>query len=163
MATMNNSVQGIEPIVFTEQRGEFLISTDRARLDLPAIHDFLSKHAYWSRNIPYETVARAVASSLNFGLYHQDEQVGYARIVSDYATVAYLGDVFVQEAYRGQGLAKWLISTVMAHPNLQGLRRWILLTQDAHGLYAHSGWQPIAAPHRWMERHDVNVYATPSS
>ncbi len=140
------------------QKDDYTISTRKEDLDVAVIHHYLSTQAYWSRGILRATVERAIEHSLNFGLYFQKRQIGYARIVSDFATVAYLGDVFILEAFRGRGLATWLIQTVMAHPGLQGLRRWILLTQDAHEFYRKVGWTPIANPDRWMEVHDREVY-----
>src|SRR4030081_3562728 len=142
----------------TIKKDEFSISTDRDKLDLELIHGFLSKEAYWSQNIPLATVKRSIENSLNFGLYHGDRQIGYARVITDYATIAYLGDVFVIPAYRGKGLSKWLMQQVSDHPDLQGLRRWLLLTRDAHELYKKFGWQPIQSPDRYMERFDPDVY-----
>ncbi|HMF71045.1 MAG TPA: GNAT family N-acetyltransferase [Flavitalea sp.] len=133
-------------------RNDFCISTEKSKLDLTAIHHFLSTQSYWSPNIPFDTVARAAKNSLTFGIYSGKQQIGYARIISDYATVAYLGDVYVLPEFRGQGLSKWLMTTIMTHSELQGLRRWILLTGDAHGLYKQFGWTAIANPERWMER-----------
>jgi GNAT superfamily N-acetyltransferase len=146
------------PLTFT--KGEFSISTDRDKLDLGFIHGFLSGEAYWSRNIPLETVRTSVENSLNFGLYHGERQIGYARVITDYATIAYLGDVFVNSEYRGKGLSKWLMQQVTDHPDLQGLRRWLLLTRDAHELYKKFGWQPIQSPDRYMERFNPDVYVT---
>jgi GNAT superfamily N-acetyltransferase len=142
----------------TVTKGEFSISTDRDKLDLGFIHGFLSGEAYWSRNIPLETVKKSIENSLNFGLYHADRQIGYARVITDYATIAYLGDVFVISEYRGKGLSKWLMQQVTDHPDLQGLRRWLLLTRDAHELYKKFGWQPIQSPDRYMERFNPDVY-----
>ena len=139
-------------------RGDYTISTDRERVDILLVHDFLSHHSYWARGIPMETVQRSIRNSLNFGLYHQDRQVGYARVITDYATVAYLGDVFILPEHRGQGLSQWLMEEISADPALQGLRRWVLLTADAHGLYEKTGWKPVARPERYMERHDPDVY-----
>jgi len=139
----------------------YYISTDRTKLDIPFIHQYLSNESYWAKGIPLEVVQRAAEHSLNFGVFYRDEQVGYARVVSDLATVAYLGDVFIIAAHRGKGLSKMLMEAIMRHRDLQGLRRWILLTRDAHALYEQYGWKPIAAPDRWMEVHDANVYATP--
>lgn len=136
----------------------FCISTRRSKLDLIAIHRFLSEEAYWCKSIPFETVKKAADHSLNFGLFHDDRQIGYARIISDYATIAYLGDVYVLPAYRKQGLSKWLMQTIMNHPELEGLRRWILLTGDAHELYRQFGWKEIASPEKWMELHNKDVY-----
>jgi GNAT superfamily N-acetyltransferase len=137
----------------------FCISTENARLDLKAIHHFLSTQAYWSLNIPYYRVEEAVSHSLNFGLYHKEQQIGFARVVSDFSCIAYLGDVYVLPEFRGRGLSKWLMKTIMEYPELQGMRRWILSTVDAHGLYKQSGWMPVAYPERWMEVHNRDVYA----
>jgi GNAT superfamily N-acetyltransferase len=154
------------------RRGEFLISTSRERLSLDVVYDFLT-NCYWAKGIPREVVARSIEHSLCFGIYDESprlakearhgvaEQVGFARVVSDFATVAYLGDVFVLESHRGQGLATWLMECVMKHPALQNLRRWILLTRDAHGLYSQFGFTPVKAPERYMELHRPNVYETP--
>ena len=142
------------------RRGEFLISTDRGRLDLDVIHRFLT-NCYWAKGIPREVVERSIEHSLCFGVYDESgAQVGFARVVSDFATVAYLGDVFVLESHRGRGLSKWMMECVVQHPALQNLRRWILLTRDAHGLYAQSGFTPVKAPERYMERHSPDVYET---
>jgi GNAT superfamily N-acetyltransferase len=147
---------------YEQRRGEFLVSTDRARLHLPTLHRFLAS-SYWSPGIPLETLARAIAHSLPFGLYRiapdgASEQVGFARVSTDYATFGYLADVFVDEALRGQGLGTWLMQVLFAHPELQGFRRWMLVTRDAHGLYAPQGFKPLAAPERHMERTDPDVY-----
>ena len=142
----------------TLQKDNYCISTEKSKLDLQAIHHFLSTQAYWSENIPFDRVQKATENSLNFGLYFQDRQIGYARIISDFSTIAYLGDVYVLPEFRGKGLSKWLLQTVMNHPELQGLRRWILLTGDAHGLYRQYGWTAIASPDKWMELHNKEVY-----
>jgi GNAT superfamily N-acetyltransferase len=153
------------------RRGEFLISTSRERLSLDVVYGFLT-NCYWAKGIPREVVARSIEHSLCFGIYDESPrlakerdgapaQVGFARVVSDFATVAYLGDVFVLESYRGQGLSKWLMECVMEHPALQNLRRWILLTRDAHGLYSQFGFTPVKAPELYMEFHRPNVYETP--
>jgi len=135
------------------------ISTDRGRLDLDVIHGYLTQ-SYWSPGIPRETVARAIANSLCFGIYADGGvQVGFARLITDKATYAYLADVFVLEAHRGKGLSKWLMETIVAHRELQGLRRWTLATRDAHELYARYGFTPLANPSRFMERHAPDVYA----
>jgi len=136
----------------------FVISTDRSRLDVDAIHVFVTD-CYWAKGIPRETVVRSLESSLCFGVYCEGKQAGFARVISDFATYAYLGDVFVLEPYRGRGLAKWLMECIVAHPALQGLRRWTLATRDAHGLYAQFGFTPLELSDRWMERHDREVYA----
>jgi len=141
-----------------EQDG-FTIDTDPARLDVAMIHDYLSRESYWATGIPLEIVRRSLEHSLNFGVYGGAEQVGFARVITDFATYAYVGDVFVLEAWRGRGLSKWLMRVIVEHPELQGFRRWSLLTRDAHGLYRQVGFTPLAAPERWMERRAPDVYA----
>jgi GNAT superfamily N-acetyltransferase len=148
----------VEPVLVEHWRGEFLLSTDRARLDLDVIHRFLT-NCYWAKGITREVVARSIEHSLCFGVYDGGgAQAGFARVVSDYATVAYLGDVFILESYRGHGLSKWLMECIMQHPALQNFRRWILLTRDAHGLYSQFGFTPVTAPERYMELHRPKVY-----
>jgi GNAT superfamily N-acetyltransferase len=138
--------------------GDFLISTDRERLDLDVVHGFLT-NSYWAKGISREIVARSIEHSLCFGIYDaKGSQVGFARVISDYATYAYLGDVFVIESHRGRGLSKWLIECVVKHPQLRGLRRWTLLTRDAHGLYEQFGFTPLKTPERYMELHRPNIY-----
>lgn len=139
------------------QSGDFTISTDKARLDLDSIHAWLSS-TYWAEGIPRETVERSLQHSLVFGIYTGQKQVGLARVVSDFATFAYLGDVFIDEQYRGQSLGKWLIETIISHPDLQGLRNWHLATRDAHGLYEQFGFKTLDDPKRIMRRHDPDVY-----
>ena len=143
-------------------RGKHTIRTELSAADLERIHHYLSTQAYWSLGIPKEIVERAFGHSLAFGVFHGEELVGWARLVTDRATFAYLADVYVLESSRGQGLSKWLMECILEHPELQGLRRWMLATRDAHGLYAQYGFKPIAAPERWMERHNPNVYKTGS-
>ena len=139
------------------QRGEFLITTDKSRLDLDAIHGYLVR-SYWAEGIPRETVERAVQGSLCFGVLHGERQIGFARIVSDCATYAYLADVYILEEFQGQGLGKWLMECVKKHPDLQGLRRWGLSTRDAHGLYGQYGFTPQAFPDRMMEILHLDIY-----
>ena len=128
-------------------------------MDVEFIHRYLSTQAYWCLNIPFETVRRSIEHSLCFGVFYGEEQVGFARVISDKATIAYLGDVFIVPEHRGKGLSKDLMQAVMTHPDLQGLRSWILLTQDAHGLYGQFGWTPVAHPGRYMELVNAKVYA----
>jgi GNAT superfamily N-acetyltransferase len=135
------------------------ISTDKDLLDIDAIHAFLSTRAYWCLHIPRDRVERSIANSRCYGVYQDRTQVGFARVISDMSTIAYLGDVFILEEHRGRGLSKWLVGTIMNDPELQGLRRWILLTGDAHGLYRQYGWTDLADATRWMERHDGAVYS----
>ena len=136
------------------QRGAYLVSTDKARLDLEMIHGFL-KTSYWAAGIPAQAVRRSVENSLTFGLFRGDEQVGFARVVTDYATFAYLADVFVLEPHRGQGLGKWMMEVVFSHPELQGLRRWMLATRDAHGLYRKYGFAEPENPQIFMEMYSA--------
>lgn len=133
------------------------ITTDPARFDVAAIHDFLA-NSYWSPGLPREVLDRAIAHSLCFGLLCEGRQVGFARMVTDRATFAYLADVYVLEAHRGKGLAQRMVETILAHPDLQGLRRMMLATRDAHGLYERFGFRPLAAPQRFMELHRPEVY-----
>jgi GNAT superfamily N-acetyltransferase len=140
------------------QRDGFAISTDRARLDLDVIHGFLT-NSYWSKGIPREIVARAIEHSLCFGVYDgTGEQVGFARVISDFATYAYVADVFVLESHRGRGLGKALMESIVQHPALQGLRRWSLSTRDAHTLYAQVGFTALKWPERYMEILRPNLY-----
>ena len=134
------------------------VTSDRARMDVDAIHAFLSNEAYWSKNIPREVVERAVTHSLCFGAFDGDAQVGFARVITDYATFAYLADVFVLESHRGRGIGKQLMNAIANHPELQGLRRWHLVTRDAHALYAQFGFKPIDAPERHMMKVVPNAY-----
>ncbi|HEX9413928.1 MAG TPA: GNAT family N-acetyltransferase [Ktedonobacterales bacterium] len=139
------------------RRGDYLITTDRSRLDLEVIHGFLTA-SYWAAGIPREMVARSIERSLAFGLFAGEQQIGFARVVTDYTTFAYVCDVFVVESFRGQGLGRWLMRVVVAHPSLQGLRRWSLATRDAHALYRSVGFTAVKSPERWMERHIPDVY-----
>ncbi|NER14144.1 GNAT family N-acetyltransferase [Leptobacterium flavescens] len=141
-----------------KSENEFYISTDKEKLNLEMIHDYLCNHAYWCKGIDYKTVKTSIENSLNFGVYKGDEQLGFARVITDYATVAYLGDVFILPAYRGKGLSKMLMKELMEYPSLQGLRRWILLTGDAHELYKKFQWTDLKSPERWMEKHDPDIY-----
>ena len=140
--------------------GDFLITTDKSKLDLIAIHDFLSKHSGWSNNIPLERVRISIENSLNFGVFHQGKQIGFARVISDLSTIAYLGDIYILEPYRGQGLSKRLMDAIMDHPNLQGLRRWILLTSTADWLYEKYGFNKLPKPELYMELYNPDVYKT---
>ena len=142
------------------QRDGFTISTDPARLDVDGVHAYLSA-SYWARGIPRDVFERSVRHALCFGIYEGARQVGFARVVTDFATVAYVGDVFVLEPWRGRGLSRWLMEIITSHPELQGFRRWILLTRDAHGLYTKFGFTPLGAPDRWMEKWAPDVYKAP--
>lgn len=137
---------------------EFLISTDKSRLQPEEIQRFLSEDSYWAKDRTFEQTLQAIENSICFGLFFEDRQIGFARVVSDQATFAYLGDVYVLEKFRGRGLSKWLMETIISHPDLQGLRRWLLATRDAHGLYAQFGFTALKVPERWMERPAPNAY-----
>ena len=140
----------------------YTISDDPDFLDLDVIHDFLARESYWAQGIPRETVARAIRHSISFGVYHDGAQVGFARVVSDRATYAYLADVFILTAHRGRGLSKWLVAAILAHPELQNLRRWALATRDAHGLYRQFGFAPARKPENRLEREGSEVDPAPA-
>jgi GNAT superfamily N-acetyltransferase len=141
------------------RNGPYWTTTDNRKLDLDAIHAYLSR-SFWAEGIPKATVAKAIENSLCFGLFDGSQQVGFARVVTDRATYAYLCDVYVLETHQGRGLGKWLIETVMAHPDLQGLRRFQLVTRDAHGLYSRHGFAAPAHPERHMEIFKHGMYLT---
>ncbi|RZA01279.1 MAG: N-acetyltransferase [Sphingobacteriaceae bacterium] len=128
----------------------FKISTDKSLLDIDIIYQYLDKESYWSQGIPLEKLKKGIENSMCFGIYKDDKQVGFARVITDNAVFAYLCDVFVLTNYRGLGLSKWLLQTIKNHPELQGLRRWTLATVDAHGLYSQFGFTPLTNTDRWM-------------
>jgi N-acetylglutamate synthase-like GNAT family acetyltransferase len=142
------------------EMGRFLISTDRSKLDIDVIHRFLAR-SYWAEGIPRETVMRSIENSLCFGVYDNARQIGFARVISDFATYAYVADVFILEPYRERGLGKELMASIMAHPDLQGLRRWSLGTRDAQGLYAQFGFKPVVntRARTVMEIVDSEIYS----
>lgn len=139
------------------RRDAFTITTDRSQLDHPAIHEFLSR-SYWAKGIPREIVDRSIEGSLCFGLFEDARQIGFARVITDSATFAYLADVYVLESHRGRGLATWLMECILAHPDLAGLRRWMLVTRDAHPLYRKVGFRELAHPERIMEMTFSGIY-----
>ncbi|MBI2682302.1 MAG: GNAT family N-acetyltransferase [Acidobacteriales bacterium] len=141
----------------TYTRGTDQISTDPSRFDLDLIHDYLTR-SYWAEGVPRDVVARSIEHSLCFAVFVGVVQVGFARVITDHATYAYLADVFILEEHRGRGLSKWLMECIMGHPRLQGLRRWSLVTRDAHGLYRRFGFADLANPERFMEIVDREVY-----
>ena len=134
------------------------VTSDRTRMDRAMIYAFLSQESYWAKNIPREIVERALEHSLCFGAFDGDAQTGFARVITDYATFAYLADVFVLPSHRGRGIGKQLMEAIAGHPALQGLRRWHLVTRDAHALYAQFGFEPLDAP----ERHMMKVRRSPA-
>jgi GNAT superfamily N-acetyltransferase len=140
------------------QRENFVISTDKARLQPEAIQKFLSEESYWAQSRTFEQTLRSIEHSICFGVYFEGRQVGFARVVSDQATFAYIGDVYILDEFRGRGLSKWLMEIIISYPDLQGLRRWLLATRDAHGLYEQYEFTPLKAPERWMERSDASAY-----
>lgn len=139
-------------------KNKFLVSTDPSRLDIDMIHQFLSERSYWAAGVPKEVVKRSIMGSLCFGVFHEKQQVGFARVISDYSTMAYLADVFILENYRGNGLGKLLIQSIIEHPDLKNLRRWLLGTFDAHGLYSQYGFTALKSPERYMERINFERY-----
>jgi GNAT superfamily N-acetyltransferase len=143
---------------FSTSRDGLTVSTDTSLLDLDAIHDYLSNRSYWAAGIPRETFEQAVRHSLCFGVYDGERQIGFARAISDRATYAYMADVFILDEYQGRGIGKWLISCILAHPELQGLRRFALRTRDAHELYRQFGFHEDKHPENSMEIHTPNVY-----
>ena len=136
----------------------FSITTDQTLFDFDKIYDFISKKSYWAEGIPMETLKRSVANSLSFSLFSGKEQIGFARVVTDFATFGYLADVFIDDKFRGRNLSIWLMETIIAHPELQGLRRWMLATRDAHGLYEKFGFNSLSKPERMMEKVNPSIY-----
>ena len=136
-------------MIYSIEQNNYLISTDKNKLDVDYVHAFLSQ-SYWSPGVPIGVVKKAMKGSLCFGVYYQDKQIGYARMVTDRATFAYLADVFIDENYRGKGLGKWLVEAILAHPHLRGLRRILLATKDAHKLYEQCGFTSVSNPERYM-------------
>lgn len=144
--------------VFETQKDGFTISTDKGRLDFDVIQSFLVNDSYWAQSRTPEQTRTAIENSMCFGVYLADRMVGFARVVSDKATFAYIGDVFILDEFRGKGLSKWLMQTIIDHPELQGLRRWVLATKDAHGLYSQFEFAELRHPDRWMERTAPGAY-----
>jgi GNAT superfamily N-acetyltransferase len=145
--------------VIDEWRKEnFVITTDRSRLNSEFIHSFLSVQAYWAMGRTLDVVHRAMENSLNFGVFDGEQQIGFARVVTDFATFAWVADVFITEKYRGRGLGVWLIDVITSHPKLQGLRRWVLATRDAHELYRRFGFNGLTNPQRYMEKMSDRLY-----
>ncbi len=137
--------------IYETHRDSFTISTEQSRLDMSAVYDFLSR-SYWAKTRPREYSDAAFANSLVFGIYEGQRLVGMARVVTDYCIVAYLCDVFIHEDYRGHGLGKWLMQSMLDHPDLKHIRRWLLVTDDAHGLYRQFGFEPLTDVEKWMQR-----------
>ncbi|HEX4373001.1 MAG TPA: GNAT family N-acetyltransferase [Puia sp.] len=140
------------------QKENFIISDEKEKLNAEYIHDYLSNKSYWAENIPLETVKKSIDGSICFGMYENEKQIGFARVVTDKATFGYLADVFIDENYRGRNLSKWLMEIIMAYPELQGLRRWMLGTKDAHSLYEKFGFEALENPKRVMHIYNADVY-----
>jgi GNAT superfamily N-acetyltransferase len=143
---------------YTATKNNFYISTNKEKLDIDVVHHYLSVESYWAKNIPLNIVKKSIEGSMCFGVYDNDVQIGFARVITDEATFAYLADVFILENYRGQGLSKWLMQAILNCPSLQGLRRFLLATKDAHGLYAQFGFVPLQNPERMMGYIGVKGY-----
>jgi len=141
-------------------KGDFVITTDRTKIDVSYVHWFLT-HSYWAEGIPLAIVEKSIESSICFSVVYINHQVGFARVITDQATFAYLADVFIDENFRGRGLSKWLMEIIMNHPDLQGFRRFLLATRDAHRLYAQFGFTPLTNTDRWMQVHQPDVYKEP--
>ena len=141
----------------TEEKDQFMITTDKEKFDVGLIHSFLT-NSYWAEGISKEIIRRSIDGALCFGVFENNKQIGFARMITDKATFAYLADVFIIEEYRGRGLSKWLMQIIMSHPDLQGLRRMMLATRDAHELYKKFGFAPLNNVDRWMHIHDPDVY-----
>lgn len=145
---------------YRAEKDDYFISTDPSLLNIDTIHHYLSGESYWAKNIPRVVVEKSIANSMCFGFYRNDKQIGFARLVTDKATFAYLADVFIVAEQRGSGLSKWLMEVIHAHPDLQGLRRWVLGTRDAHSLYKQFGWTVFDEDtrKRFMQKHNKNPY-----
>jgi N-acetylglutamate synthase-like GNAT family acetyltransferase len=141
------------------QKDEFTITTDKTKLDIAVIHSFLTR-SYWATGISSALVQRSIDGSLCFGVFQGNAQIGFARVITDFATFGYLADVFILEEYRGKGLSKWLMEVILDHPELQGFRRLLLATRDAHGLYRQYGFTALPHPEIWMQIHHPEVYKT---
>ncbi len=142
------------------EKDGYTISNDPSKIEVETVHEYLSKHSYWAQNIPYAVVQTSIQNSFCFGVFFEGRQVGFARLITDKATFAYLADVFILPEHRGKGLSKWLMQAMQALPELKGLRRWLLGTKDAHGLYAQFGWTPFTDEQtkRFMQLHNPEVY-----
>ena len=143
--------------IFEERKNNFIISTDKSKLDINIIFDYLT-NSYWAEGIPLETVKTSIANSVCFGIYENNKQIGFARVITDKATIGYIGDVFILESHQGKGLSKWLMECIMNHPELQIFRRWVLLTRDAHELYRKYGFKQLSKPEHYMELTNHDVY-----
>ncbi|RPI72200.1 MAG: N-acetyltransferase [Ignavibacteriales bacterium] len=144
-----------------ELKKDYTISTDRLKLNISIIHNYISNESYWGKGRSLEVVKKSIENSLPFGVYYKNEMIGFARVLTDYATFAWVADVFILTKHRNKGLSKWLMETILSHPKLQGFRRWVLATKDAHELYRKFGFQELNKPERWMERPDPYMKESP--
>ncbi|HUF05146.1 MAG TPA: GNAT family N-acetyltransferase [Aridibacter sp.] len=140
------------------EKDGYTISIDRGRLQIDVIHHYLKEESYWAKERTREQTVTAIGNSICFGLFQDAEQIGFARVVTDRATFAYLGDVFILPSHQGKDLGKWLVEVIVSHPDLQGFRRWVLATRDAHKLYEKYGFTGLRHPERWMEKAAPNAY-----
>lgn len=150
-------------MIFEEKKDNYSVSTDKSKLDINLVHDYLTNSSYWAKGIPLKTVEKSIENSICFGLYKNGNQIGFARVITDKATFAYLGDVFVLEGHRGIELSKWMMECILKHSELQGFRRWMLLTRDAQELYSKFGFIKFHAPDRCMELWFPDVYQMDAS
>lgn len=146
---------------FEELKREYTISTDRSKLNISIIHNYISNESYWGKSRSLEVVKKSIENSLPFGVYYKNEMIGFARVLTDFATFAWVADVFILTKHRSKGLSKWLMETILSHPELQGFRRWVLATKDAHELYRRFGFRELNKPERWMERPDPDIKESP--
>src|SRR3970282_1385839 len=146
---------------FEELKREYTISTDRSKLNISIIHNYISNESYWGKGRSLEVIKKSIENSLPFGVYYKNEMIGFARVLTDYATFAWVADVFILTKHRSKGLSKWLMETILSHPELQGFRRWVLATKDAHELYRRFGFRELNKPERWMERPDPDIKESP--
>lgn len=146
---------------FEELKREYTISTDRSKLNISIIHNYISNESYWGKGRSLEVVKKSIENSLPFGVYYKNEMIGFARVLTDFATFAWVADVFILTKHRSKGLSKWLMETILSHPELQGFRRWVLATKDAHELYRRFGFRELNKPERWMERPDPDIKESP--
>jgi len=146
---------------FEELKREYTISTDRSKLNISIIHNYISNESYWGKGRSLEVIKKSIENSLPFGVYYKNEMIGFARVLTDFATFAWVADVFILTKHRSKGLSKWLMETILSHPELQGFRRWVLATKDAHELYRRFGFRELNKPERWMERPDPDIKESP--
>ncbi|WP_426767779.1 GNAT family N-acetyltransferase [Erwinia aphidicola] len=144
-------LMSLVPAVAEWQRDDYLLSSDPQKIDIAWVHHHISEHSYWAQGQTLEMTERSLAASMPFGIYYQQQQVGFGRLITDYSRFAYLSDVMIDEAHRGKGLGRWFAAAIVHHPELKTIKRWMLATDDAHDVYRRAGWKPVAQPQRLME------------